>query len=82
MGFGIMASVVTNNVAAIAALANGMLPLRKVADSPSDQTHRLRIAPGEVAERDRLPLHPPSIARRTEMPENRTGGGHAPAASA
>ena len=27
MGFGIMASVVTNNVAALAALANGMLPL-------------------------------------------------------
>ena len=31
MGFGIMASVLTNNVAAIAALANGMLPLRDVA---------------------------------------------------
>ena len=30
MGFGIMASVVTNNVAALAALANGLLPLRKV----------------------------------------------------
>ena len=31
MGFGIMASVVLNNVTALAALANGMLPLRKVA---------------------------------------------------
>ncbi len=31
MGFGIMMSVVTNNVAALAALANGMLPLRKIA---------------------------------------------------
>jgi Cu2+-exporting ATPase len=30
MGFGIMASVVTNNVSALAALANGLLPLRKV----------------------------------------------------
>lgn len=30
MGFGIMASVLTNNVAAIGALANGMLPLREV----------------------------------------------------
>ena len=29
MGFGIMASVVTNNVAALAALANGVLPLRE-----------------------------------------------------
>ena len=82
MGFGIMSSVLTNNVSALAALANGLLPLRRVAGSPSDQTHRLRIAPGEVAERDRLPLHPPLIARRTEMPETRTGGSHAPAASA
>jgi Cu2+-exporting ATPase len=31
MGFGVMASVVTNNVAAMAALANGMLPLRRIA---------------------------------------------------
>jgi P-type E1-E2 ATPase len=30
MGFGIMASVVTNNVSALAALANALLPLRKV----------------------------------------------------
>jgi Cu2+-exporting ATPase len=32
MGFGIMASVVTNNVAAMAALANGMMPLKRIAD--------------------------------------------------
>jgi cation transport ATPase len=30
MGSGIMMSVVTNNVSALAALANGLLPLRKV----------------------------------------------------
>ena len=30
MGFGIMASVATNNVSALAALANGLLPLRKM----------------------------------------------------
>ena len=30
MGFGVMASVVTNNVAALGALANGMLPLRRI----------------------------------------------------
>jgi len=30
MGFGIMASVITNNVSALAALANGLLPLSKV----------------------------------------------------
>ena len=32
MGFGIMASVFTNNVAAMAALANGMMPLKRIAD--------------------------------------------------
>lgn len=32
MGFGIMASVLTNNVAAMAALANGMMPLKRIAD--------------------------------------------------
>ena len=82
MGFGIMSSVLTNNVSALAALANGLLPLRRFSGSSSDQTRPLRIAPSEVAERDRLPLHAPSIARRTEMPEARTDSSHTPAASA
>ena len=82
MGFGIMSSVLTNNVSALAALANGLLPLRRVTGSPSDQAHGLRIAPGEIAERDRLPLHSPSVARRTEMPDSRTDSSHPPAASA
>ena len=33
MGFGVMTSVLTNNVAALAALANGMLPLRRIAQA-------------------------------------------------
>ena len=37
MGFGVMASVVTNNVAAMAALANGMLPLRRIAQERAEQ---------------------------------------------
>ena len=43
MGFGIMASVVTNNVAALAALANGVLPLRKVAQIEAERRHRLEM---------------------------------------
>jgi P-type E1-E2 ATPase len=39
MGFGIMASVVTNNVSAIGALANGMLPLRKIAQIEAEKKH-------------------------------------------
>lgn len=44
MGFGIMASVVTNNVAALAALANGALPLRRVALAEAERQHRLDLA--------------------------------------
>jgi Cu2+-exporting ATPase len=39
MGFGIMASVLTNNVAAIGALANGMMPLRKIAEIEAEKKH-------------------------------------------
>jgi heavy metal translocating P-type ATPase len=46
LGFGIMASVVTNNVAALAALANGMMPLRKIAQAQAESQHEqeLRLA--------------------------------------
>ena len=37
LGLGIMASVVTNNVAALAALACGMLPLRKIVESEAQK---------------------------------------------
>jgi Cu2+-exporting ATPase len=39
MGFGIMASVITNNVAAMGALANGMMPLRKIAQLEAEKKH-------------------------------------------
>jgi len=44
MGFGVMASVITNNVAALAALANGMLPLRRIAQVQleAESKHELR----------------------------------------
>jgi Cu2+-exporting ATPase len=63
MGFGIMASVLTNNIAALAALGNGVLPLRKVAQLEAESRHRLEIyravaagmAPdGPIDERPRL----------------------------
>jgi Cu2+-exporting ATPase len=82
MGFGIMSSVITNNVSALAALANGLLPLRRVNDSSPHQLHELRIAPGEIAERDRVPLYSPLITRRTDMLDTRADGDRSPAASA
>ena len=42
MGFGVMASVLFNNVSAIFALANGLLPMRKVA--ANEQARRRAIA--------------------------------------
>jgi hypothetical protein len=43
MGFGIGASVVTNNVAALAALANGLLPMRRVAELEAERRHLLEM---------------------------------------
>jgi P-type E1-E2 ATPase len=37
MGFGVMTSVLTNNVSALLALGNGLLPLRKIARAESDR---------------------------------------------
>ena len=51
LGFGIMASVVTNNVAALAALGNGLLPLRKVAQVEAERRHKLEISRATALER-------------------------------
>ena len=44
LGFGIMASVATNNVAALAALGNGLLPLRKVAQIEAERRHKQEMS--------------------------------------
>jgi heavy metal translocating P-type ATPase len=43
LGFGIGVSVLTNNVSALGALANGMLPMRKVAQLEAERRHRLEL---------------------------------------
>src|SRR5271169_1741462 len=43
LGFGIGASVVTNNVAALGALANGLWPMRKVAQLEAERRHQFEI---------------------------------------
>jgi heavy metal translocating P-type ATPase len=52
MGFGIMASVVTNNVAALAALGNGMLPLRKIAQIEAERRYKRELRPSHAPERN------------------------------
>jgi Cu2+-exporting ATPase len=53
MGFGVMMSVLTNNVAALAALGNGMLPLRKIAaaQAESQLEQEKRFAQAQIARR-------------------------------
>jgi heavy metal translocating P-type ATPase len=43
LGFGIGASVLTNNIAALAALANGLLPMRRVAQLEAERRHTLEM---------------------------------------
>jgi hypothetical protein len=55
LGFGIGASVVANNVAALAALANGLLPMRRVAQLEAERRHILEMElrqSGFLRERD------------------------------
>ena len=52
MGFGIMASVVTNNVAALAALGNGVMPLRKVAQVEAERRHKMEVRRAYALERN------------------------------
>jgi Cu2+-exporting ATPase len=54
MGFGVMTSVLTNNVAALGALANGMLPLRKIAaaQAESQLVQEKRFAQAQLARRE------------------------------
>jgi magnesium-transporting ATPase (P-type) len=47
LGFGIGMSVVTNNVASLAALANGLLPMRRVAQLEAERRHMLEIELGQ-----------------------------------
>jgi heavy metal translocating P-type ATPase len=51
LGFGIMASVITNNVAALAALGNGMLPLRKIAQIEAERRHKRELRQIHAPER-------------------------------
>ena len=43
LGFGIAASVLTNNVAALGALVNGVRPMRKVAIYEAERRHLLEL---------------------------------------
>jgi Cu2+-exporting ATPase len=43
LGFGIFASVLTNNVAALGALLNGVRPMRKVAAFEAERRHLLEL---------------------------------------
>lgn len=71
MGFGIMASVVTNNVAALAALGNGVLPLRKVAQIEAERRHRLEMTQTHAMERNPVHSTAASADRRADADRDR-----------
>jgi Cu2+-exporting ATPase len=73
LGFGIMASVVTNNVAALAALANGVLPLRKVAEIEAERRHRLELTQSHAMERNGVPAAPSPADRRPHARSDQHG---------
>jgi Cu2+-exporting ATPase len=61
LGFGIGMSVLTNNVSALAALANGLRPMRKVAALEAERRHLLELQMCESAALHERPVlaHPP-----------------------
>lgn len=69
MGFGIMASVITNNVSALGALANALLPLRKVERPRTGaREHRRAAPPRPEAFRPPDSAAPPGPVARLAMP--------------
>jgi heavy metal translocating P-type ATPase len=66
MGFGIMSSVITNNVSALFALGNGLLPLRKIARAEVDRRRDRETPPHEPVRRDLVPMPPLTARRRTD----------------
>ena len=74
MGFGVMTSVLTNNVAALAALANGMLPLRRIAQAQAESQleQDRRVAQGlatQVEPETILEIHTPEADIEIEVPD-------------
>jgi len=67
MGFGIMASVLTNNVAAMAALGNGVLPLRQISKLEAERKRKLEATADAAAS---------AAAHVTAPLETKAGAGH------
>jgi Cu2+-exporting ATPase len=65
LGFGLMTSVFTNNVSALAALANGMLPLRRV------KQHKLAIAQKNQAAKAAPVFDVPSVPTSPKPPRQK-----------
>jgi heavy metal translocating P-type ATPase len=63
LGFGIGASVVTNNIAALAALANGLLPMRRVAQLEAERRHilEMELTQGSLLRESGSPVRPADL---------------------
>ena len=79
LGFGIGASVVTNNIAALAALANGLLPMRRVAQLEAERRHvlEMELRQSGLLREDGAPIKPADFAAavvRTRVPAASAAG--------
>jgi Cu2+-exporting ATPase len=73
MGFGIMTSVITNNVSALAALANGLLPLRKIGRTESERRRDRETAAAERPCRDSIPWPRAAAIRQSDPSVQKDG---------
>jgi len=69
MGFGIMTSVVTNNVCALVALGNALLPLRKIARAESERRRDRDATPANPFKRETVSLPRLATVPRTGSAE-------------
>jgi hypothetical protein len=69
-GFGFMTSVITNNVPALFAPGNGLLPLRKIARAEAERRHDRETAMAEPVRRDLVPMPAFTARWRTDDGES------------
>ena len=66
MGFGIMTSVITNNVSSLFVLGSGLLPFRNIARANAERRRDRETEPSEPVRHDLVPMPPLAARRRVE----------------
>ena len=80
LGLGVPFSVFTNNVAAIGALVNGVLPMREVARLEAERRHQLELEIKAHGSDPEPESHPEDIRVVSEVPAGASEADHTPTA--